>query len=65
LLEEKAMKSNEKSINKSVYLPEHFWEILNKHARKTERPRNWLIMKIIDNWISRHKKELRCGGGRV
>jgi len=53
------VKDKEKGLIKGVYLLEHHWNILDKHARKTERPRNWLIMKIIDNWIIRNKKALK------
>lgn len=44
---------------KGIYLPEKNWKILNRHAYKLERSTNWLVTKIIDSWISKHKKELK------
>ena len=56
----KMNKNKEKGEIKGVYLLERHWKILDKHARKKERSRNWIIMKIVDNWINRNRKELRA-----
>lgn len=41
---------------KSIYLPEKTWKILDRHAQKLDRSTNWLMNKIIYNWITRRKK---------
>jgi len=44
---------------KGLYLQEAYWNVLEKYASKIDRPTNWVITNIIDNWITRNKKLLK------
>ena len=48
-----------KRILKCMYLPEKTWKVINSQALKLERSNNWVVNKIIDNWITRNKKALK------
>ena len=49
-----------KRIMKGIYLPENNWHVLNKYAGKIERSTNWVLSKIIDEWILKNKKILKA-----
>lgn len=44
---------------RSVYLPEITWKRLEGYSEINDRPVNWTVTNIIENWIKRNLKQ--CG----
>jgi predicted DNA-binding protein len=43
--------------NRSIYLADTTWKFLEKHSMKNDRPVNWTVKNIIENWIKRNSNQ--------
>jgi hypothetical protein len=51
-------------VIKSVYVASSDWEAIEEESKKIERSTNWMVSRIIKDWIENNKKPRRARAKR-
>jgi hypothetical protein len=57
-------KEMSEKIVKGVYMDSSMWDAIEEESKKEERSTNWMISKILKDWIESRKSKTRRARAR-